>query len=315
MSFNSFSRAFFSDPDRLSTAELIKSFHFYYLSQDCGLLYDYPDDHYERGLLGPIRQHLETHGVTVRLDTAVSSWERTETGFEVNGEPFDAVVLATDVVGASRLAQQATWLDAWPETARQLRGLRAGQRYAVIRVWFDQAFREDIAEYVVVDRRRALDAVALYHRLEKGAAAWRDQTGEAVVELHCYAVPDDLPDAELMSVMVEEFYTFFPDARQRNIVRHYEQIRNDFAAYHKGLHKTRPTPTTEVPGLTVAGDWVKLPMPATLMEAAFTSGLLAANALLKQQGVQGAPIWSVPQKGVLVGLPEAPGKRRVDFDA
>ncbi|MEO0602848.1 MAG: FAD-dependent oxidoreductase, partial [Myxococcota bacterium] len=44
LSFNSFSRAFFADPDRLSTAELIRSFHFYYLSQDAGLIYDLPAD-------------------------------------------------------------------------------------------------------------------------------------------------------------------------------------------------------------------------------------------------------------------------------
>ena len=53
LSFNSFSRAFFADPDRLSTAELIKSFHFYYLSQDAGLIYDLPDDWFGDALIAP----------------------------------------------------------------------------------------------------------------------------------------------------------------------------------------------------------------------------------------------------------------------
>src|SRR5690606_15782541 len=44
--FNTFARAFFADEDRLSTAELVKSFHFYYLSHDRGLLYDYLEGDY-----------------------------------------------------------------------------------------------------------------------------------------------------------------------------------------------------------------------------------------------------------------------------
>ena len=74
--FNAFSRAFFSDDDRLSTAELIKSFHFYYLSHDHGLGYDFVDGDYANGLVAPIVAHLERHGVAVHTSTAVESLER-----------------------------------------------------------------------------------------------------------------------------------------------------------------------------------------------------------------------------------------------
>ncbi len=45
--FTTFSRAFFSEPHLISMAELIKSFHFYFLSNDHGLIYDVLDDDFE----------------------------------------------------------------------------------------------------------------------------------------------------------------------------------------------------------------------------------------------------------------------------
>lgn len=39
-----------------------------------------------------------------------------------------------------------------------------------------------------------------------------------------------------------------------------------------------------MPGLWFAGDWVSLPFPATLLEGAAASGLLAANRVLAAAG-------------------------------
>jgi glycosyltransferase involved in cell wall biosynthesis len=64
--FNTFSRAFFADPERMSMAELIKSFHFYYLSHDGGLLYDYPTDDFEPALLARLglpARSFDIHGL------------------------------------------------------------------------------------------------------------------------------------------------------------------------------------------------------------------------------------------------------------
>ena len=51
--FNTFARAFFAPADKLSTAELMKSFHFFYLSHNHGLLYDYFDTDYQEALIQP----------------------------------------------------------------------------------------------------------------------------------------------------------------------------------------------------------------------------------------------------------------------
>jgi isorenieratene synthase len=61
----------------------------------------------------------------------------------------------------------------------------------------------------------------------------------------------------------------------------------------------RPPVETEHSRLVLAGDWVALPVPAALMEAAVTSGLVAANAILRHEGVREEPVYSVPPRGLL----------------
>lgn len=68
LTFNTFARAFFAPAEKLSTAELMKSFHFFYLSHDHGLLYDYFDTDYHSALLEPILRHLQRHNVSIRLN-------------------------------------------------------------------------------------------------------------------------------------------------------------------------------------------------------------------------------------------------------
>ncbi len=73
----------------------------------------------------------------------------------------------------------------------------------------------------------------------------------------------------------------------------------NFTAFHVGMHRHRPGFRTPVRGLYLAGDWVKLPYPAMLMEAACTSGLLCANAIMAQETLQPEPIFTVPERGLL----------------
>ena len=73
----------------------------------------------------------------------------------------------------------------------------------------------------------------------------------------------------------------------------------------------RPGTDTGIDGLYCAGDWVKLPVPAMLMEAAFASGMVAANRILASDGLQEAPIESVPLKGLLAGLPETSARKKL----
>jgi isorenieratene synthase len=182
-------------------------------------------------------------------------------------------------------------------------GLRAGQRYSVVRVWIEGAVPEAaLPVFVITERARVLDAIAMLHRVEEGARTWAEQHRGSVLELHCYAVPDDVPDDAIVAGMLEEAFAALPVLAGGRVVRHHLQVKADFAAFHVGMHATRPGVRSPVPGLWFCGDWVALPFPAMLMEAAYASGLLVANAILEDAGIRGFPVHAVPPKGILTTL-------------
>ena len=111
ISFRTFARAFFSDSAELSTADVLRAFHFYYLSHDHGLMYDFPVGDYETTLLGPMRMHLEQHGVDVRLGAETACIERgTARRFRIDDDEYDWVVLAADVPGAQKIVAGSPWM-------------------------------------------------------------------------------------------------------------------------------------------------------------------------------------------------------------
>jgi hypothetical protein len=68
--------------------------------------------------------------------------------------------------------------------------------------------------------------------------------------------------------------------------------------FHTGVYTQRPAFDPGINNLYPAGDWVKLPYPAMLMEAATTSALLSANAILIKKGLRPDAVFSVPLKGL-----------------
>lgn len=308
VAFNTFARAFFADEDKLSFAELVKSFHFYYLGQDGGLVYEYPVRDYEAAFLAPIRAELARHGAEVKLGHRVGGFERRGDGYVLDGERFDKVVLATDVVGASSIMSKAVGFD---DAVRvPLAKLTPGQRYAVLRVWVDKDVREDIPVFVIIDREEVLDAVTVYHRFEEETRAdLAAHGGGAVLELHCYAVPEHLTDEQVRAALLDEVVRFFPELAGFEVKHEVLQVKRDFTAFHVGQYAARPTVETGVPGFACAGDWVKLPFPAMLLECACASGLWAANVFLREEGLREEAVVSVPLKGLMAGMPQPPTRK------
>ncbi|MCB9715763.1 MAG: lycopene cyclase domain-containing protein [Myxococcales bacterium] len=302
--FNTFARAFFADAERISMAELIKSFHFYYLSHDHGLEYDYLEGHYHEDLLEPLREQLLAQGVRIRSGDPVERIDGGD-GFTINGARFDEVVLATDAASARAIVEASPLAERVPALREAVRGLRAGQRYSVLRVWVEAPTPEDVPVFVITERGRVLDAITMLHRIDEESRGWARGGRGSVLELHCYALPDELVDeAEIVRCFLREAGEAMPTLAGARVVRHHLQLRSDFTAFHVGMHAGRPGVETPVPGLYLAGDWVRLPFPAMLMEAACSSGLLAANAILARMGVRGFPVHSVPPRGLLAGRPE-----------
>ncbi len=298
--FGAFARAFFSSAEQMSTAELIKSFHFYFLSNDLGLLYDVLNDDFETTFLQPSQRYIESHGGNIRLNEGVDSIQKNDHGFTINNSEYDYCILAADVKHVPRILANSPTLQAYPTFARQAGHVKASARYAVYRVWTDKFEQEDLPYFVFTESLKVLDSITFYHKMEKESTAWSTANKGGIFELHSYALPDDVTsDEDIKNRLLEELYYYLPELKGMKITHEYLQHKDNFSAFHTGLYKERPTVITEVPGLYLAGDWVKLNNPSMLMEAAYTSGAQAANFIMSENGLQEQQLYSVPLKGLM----------------
>ena len=299
LTFNTFARAFFAPGHKLSAAELMKSFHFFYLSHDHGLLYEYFDTDYHEALLQPVARHLARHQVSVRLSHPVTETRREDGRFDVGDESFDYLILASDVSGTRRICQNSPWIKAaCARTHAQLSSLQTSSGYAVFRIWLDKRTGGSFPVFVTTEKRDVLDSVTFYHQFDSAAAQWAERTGGGVYELHCYALPEGITDAEARRAFIAELHDYFPELRGAAVVYDHLQIKRDFTAFYTNLSKDRPGYRTDIANLYLAGDWVKTGTPAMLMEGAYTSGVLCANGILADNGLREEPTLSVPARGI-----------------
>jgi carotenoid phi-ring synthase / carotenoid chi-ring synthase len=297
--FTTFSRAFFAEPKHISMAELIKSFHFYFLSNDLGLLYDVLDDDFEESLWKPFQDYVSMFDVRIKTSSGIDKIILNENIFTVEGESFDYLLLATDVKGTKSIIQNSDIIKAThPEFYNNLLQQKQSQRYAVLRIWTDKKLANDVPFFIFTDAIKILDSITFYHNMEKTSSDWSKKTGGGIYELHSYALPDDFPGIEIKEQLLKEFYEYFPEIKRARILFDNLQVRDDFTAFHTGLYKSRPTFKTEIKNLFLAGDWVKIPVPAMLMEAATTSGMFATNEILRNENLKEEQIHSVTLRGL-----------------
>ncbi|MBT8384035.1 MAG: NAD(P)-binding protein [Ignavibacteriaceae bacterium] len=298
--FTTFSRAFFAEPQYISMAELIKSFHSYFLSNDLGLLYDVLNDDFEDTLWNPAKEYLSKYKSSILLDSKITSFRKDGNQFIINNEQFDYAIIASDVKGTKNIIQNSDYFkNEHHEFYNQIINLKQSQRYSVLRVWIDKDIRQGVPFFIFTDALEILDSVTIYHRMEKTSEDWVKKNGGGIFELHSYALPDDFPEAEVRNQFLKEFEEYFPEIKGYKIKYEYLQVKDDFTAFHTNLYKNRPTVKANVNNLFLAGDWVKLESPAMLMEAATTSALYCANKIIEQEGLQQETIFSVPLKGIL----------------
>lgn len=298
--FNTFARAFFAPVDKLSTAELMKSFHFFYLSHNHGLLYDYFDTDYQEALIEPATRYLNQHNVAIKLNRSVEETRHDNDTFIVESEPFDYLILATDVVGTKNICANSPWIKTYSEkTYSELISLKASAGYAVYRMWLNKRTGDELPVFIITEKHDVLDSVTFYHQFDKSSAAWAQGSGGGVYELHCYALPSGaVSEKDVKAAFVAELHFYFPELRDAKLIHDHLQIRHDFTAFYTNLNKSRPEFTTAIPNLYLAGDWVKTGTPAMLMEGAYTSGIMCANSILTKHGLQEEPVRSVPTRGI-----------------
>lgn len=298
--FTSFARAFFAEPHKISMAELIKGFHFYFLSNDDGLLYDVLNDDFEHTFLNPIEEFITKHNGKIIRNCGVEKIGYTQEKFNINNEMYDYCILSLDAKHIKPLIQNSAGFENFATFNKQISNLKCTDRYAVLRLWTDK-FESDktLPFFIFTDRLKCLDSVTFYHKMEKESANWSAKNNGGIFELHSYSLIDELKDdAEIKQQLLEEFYHYFPELKEMKIIHEYFQHKDDFPAFHLHQYKDRPTVKTEIPNLFLAGDWVKLPMPAMLMEAAYTSGSMAANDIFNKENLQENKLESVANFGL-----------------
>jgi isorenieratene synthase len=171
--------------------------------------------------------------------------------------------------------------------------------YAVSRFWTDGDCAPQRSIFSSVSQEATLDSITLYHRIERAAGQWARRRGGAVIELHAYAAPDGIAAPELGKRMWHELGELWPEARRLRVLDQDDRVGTDAPAFGLGSDATRPGVRTDASGLYLAGDWVRTPFPAALMERAAGSAMLAVNAILGRYGVGPEPIYSVPTRGLM----------------
>jgi len=310
MMFDVFSHSFFNPEEDMSAADLLMMFHFYFMANPEGLVFDVLDDEFETSLWRPFRTYLEKLGARFIMGVEVTSltpaegsqWEiacRDTGGEPVDFERADLAVLAVTVPGLQKI------VDASPEVGdpawrRNVADLGLTLPFAVWRLWLDRPVNADRLPFVGTAGYPYLDNISVYDTFEDESRRWAESTGGSVVELHAYAVPEDVGETALRESMLRGLHDLYPETRNAQVVHDVFRVDRDCPAFPPGGHRVRPGVETPAGGMALAGDFVRLPFPSALMERAAASGFLAANHLLARWDVSPEPIWSVPPVGPLV---------------
>jgi isorenieratene synthase len=303
--FDVFSHSFFNPEERMSAAELLMMFHFYFTGNPEGLLFDVSRRPFSQSIWNPFAHYLTQQGVSLRLGEAATEVRRGELGWQVvtldDAIDADAVVLALTVPALQKLVERSHDLDA-PAWRQAVADLRLTHPFAVWRLWLDGPTQPGRASFVGTTGLGILDNISLYHTFEDESRDWAARHGGSVVELHAYAVDPGATEEEMRAEMLQALHHLYPETASHRILEERFLLRQDCPAFELGSWAKRPEGQTPLDGITLAGDFVKLPIPSALMERATASGFLASNVLLSRIGVRPEPILSIPERGILASV-------------
>ena len=201
MLFDVFARSFFNPYEKMSAAEMLMMFHFYFVGNSEGLIFDVARQPFSTAIWRPLRKYLEKTGVDVRTECRVQS---VETGDarpwrvkldEGNGNSdgsesveADHIVLALDVSALQAVVTASPDLD---DTGfrRSVASLATTNPFAVWRLWLDKPANPGRKPFVGTTGIGPLDNISLYDLFEDESRDWAERNGGAVAELHAYGVP------------------------------------------------------------------------------------------------------------------------------
>lgn len=302
--FDVFAHSFFNPEEKMSAAELLMMFHFYFMGNPEGLVFDVLDGPFSTAFLKPMHDYLEQRGVRFLLGKSVST---IDPGYVVrlddgsSSVQTDAVVLAMNVPGLKALVETSTAFTdlVW---RRSVDSLSVTSPFVVWRLWLDRPTLPERAPFAGTTGFGDLDNISLYHLFEDESRRWAARTGGSVVELHAYAVDDNFSTDELRREMLLGLHALYPETQAAKVVEERWLVRQDCPSFERGQHDLRPTVATPIKNVYLAGDFVKLDVPTALMERAVMSGFLAANHILEARAGTAQPIRHVSTRGLLGSL-------------
>lgn len=301
MLFDVFAHSFFNPEEEYSAAELLAMFHFYFLGNPDGLVFDVMRRPFGVALFEPLARYLEAKGVTIRRGVGVESIER-EPGrvrVKVEGEVLEAsaVVLALSVPALQAVVSRSRGLP--PRLEDEVGSLEVTWPFAVLRLFLDRPPQRDRAPFAGTTGMGPIDNISIFEKLEDESLAWATRTGGSIVELHAYAVPPDAREADVRAQLMDGLYAAYPETRAARVIEERWLMRRDCPAFRPGSHTQRPRAVTEAREIVLAGDFVKLPYAMALMERAATSGMVAANGLLRDRGLRVHDVHLPTMRGLL----------------
>lgn len=299
MLFDVFSHSFFNPEEKFSAAELLMQFHFYFMGNPEGLIFDTMTKPFGPGFIEPLLDYLRSLGVEIRLGESVERLDLGETlhvTCEGRSEEADAAVLALPVGPLKSVVEASTGFDS--TFRRQVHSLETTLPFVVWRIWFNKPVKER-APFAGTVGLGLLDNISIYEKLEDESAAWSKAQGGSIVELHAYGVPEELDEAAIRTDLIRALHELYPETLEAEVIEERYLRRQDCPAFAPGSDAQRPGVATSDPRVFLAGDFVKVPWPSALMERATMSGFDAANRILRRKAQH---IRSVPAMGLLSGL-------------
>ena len=254
-------------------------------------------------ITGPAKRDLPRFQIVQRATDEVQLiGTRHKSPQQMPGETIQAdyYVFATDVPGVQQLFKLCQG-EVNPQVRTQVEKLAIADPFAVARFWFDRDFEWEHSNFTSLSGYQLTDSITLYHRIQDQFVAWHEKTGGSVVELHAYCYKEkEFPNQQaLLTTFEEELYQIVPSLKEAKMLHRELVNQKNFSGYPPGSYADRPETCTGVSNLIFAGDWVKMPFPCGLMERAISSGLLAANEILHQEGLKRRSLFCVNPEGIL----------------
>jgi isorenieratene synthase len=214
--------------------------------------------------------------------------------------PADYVIAACEVRGLQQLVAASDFAGE-PRLTAEVASLGEADPYVVWRLWLDRPLKPERLPFYTTARFAYTDSLALYSQFQEPFISWARRTRGSVVEIHAYAIAPAAQKSasEIRGVMWRELLAMLPELAGARVLHDVFQAQSNFTRWAPGDHALRPGTLTAIANLMLAGDHVRLDVPAALMEAAVISGRLAANAIFAREGLRQEPIPTVPLKGPL----------------